>query len=133
MSLLTRLNGKINSINTWLAVKGTNMFSTMWTFYLFFVWGLLAFIPQLAAYKDIILLISSAWIQLWALPMISVGNAVLSQKIEERAAQDHEMLQQEFTMIKEELALAREDRAMTQTVNDTLSEILERVEKLEEK
>jgi hypothetical protein len=60
--------------------------------------GLMPFIPK--SFQDIILLVSSAWIQLWALPLLAVGTAVLNRTSEARASQDHETIKSEFEEVK---------------------------------
>ena len=100
--MIRRTKLQITKLNRKLAVWGTKTFSTMWAFYAFFGWGLLVFVPALSAFHDLILLISSAWIQLWALPLISVGNSVMGEKIEERAQRDHEMLIGELNILKQD-------------------------------
>lgn len=105
--------------NEYLAVKITKYFGNMWTFYVFFVWGLLAFVPQLSHYKEMILMISSAWIQLWALPALAVGNAILSRDAEKRAQQDHESLVEMHNMMHETLKLQEEEiKHMEELLND---------------
>jgi hypothetical protein len=124
--------------NEKLAARGTLMFGSMWAFYLFFVWGLLAFVPQLAQWRQVILLISSAWIQLWALPLLMVGGIVLNRNAEKRAQEDHEMIQQEFAMIKaeqgllyQELIEAKETRAEMHDLAKLLPEIAARLDRIE--
>ncbi|MEI6388153.1 MAG: hypothetical protein WCQ50_16115 [Spirochaetota bacterium] len=92
----------VNRFNEKLALYGTQMFGTMWAFYLFFVWGLLGMLPFLpVGFKGIVLLVSSAWIQLWALPLLAVGNAVLNKTSERRAKQDHETLKAQFQELRD--------------------------------
>ena len=124
--------------NEALAARGTLLFGSMWTFYAFFVWGLLAFVPALAQWKDIILLISSAWIQLWALPLLMVGGVVLNRASEKRAAEDHEVIRQEFDLLKsnqrqiqEELETARQTRDSMHELAKMLPDIAARLERLE--
>ena len=87
----------MSCFNEKVAVLGTKVFSSIWTFYAFFIWGLLGMMPGLPkAFTDIVLLVSSAWIQLFALPLIAVGAVVLNRASEQRAAEDHMILRSEF-------------------------------------
>lgn len=88
--------------NEKLATFGTQAFGSIWAFYAFFVWGMLGMLPFLpAGFKEIVLLVSSAWIQLWALPLLAVGNAVLNKASERRAKQDHETLKASLAELKD--------------------------------
>jgi len=73
----------MKSLNDKLATWGTKAFGSMWAFYLFFIWGLLGMLPFFPdKFKALVLLISSAWVQLWALPLLSVGSSVLNRASE---------------------------------------------------
>ena len=92
---------RLGKFNQKLAVWGTDVFSSMGAFWLFLVWGLLGVIPWFPdAFKQFVLLISSAWIQLWALPLIAVGSALRNKASERRATQDHQILMSELAMMK---------------------------------
>jgi hypothetical protein len=110
------LGGASVRFNEALAVKGTMLFGSMWTFYLFTAYGLLGAFPCFAGYKDALLYWSN-WIQLWALPLLMVGGIVLNRATERRAEQDHEVILKEFDLIKtaaasiaEELEIGRGSR-----------------------
>ena len=92
---------RLRRFNERIAVWGTNAFGSMGAFWLFFFWGLLGLLPWLPArMKDLVLLVSSAWIQLWALPLLAVGATVLNRRTEARARQDHEMIRAELAEIR---------------------------------
>lgn len=129
---------RVNAFNERLAARGTTMFGSVWAFYVFFVWGLLAFVPPLKPWRDVILLISSAWIQLWALPLLMVGGIVLNRASEKRAEQDHEMIQSEFALIKESQKLlehevldARATREEMHELTRLIPELAARLERIE--
>jgi hypothetical protein len=95
---------KLILFNEKVAIFGTQIFSSMWTCYAFCLWGLLGMIPWLPKpFTNIVLLVSSAWIQLFALPLIAVGAAVLNRASERRAKEDHRMLKAEFASQNQEL------------------------------
>ncbi|BDU75075.1 hypothetical protein [Mesoterricola sediminis] len=96
---------RLRAFNERVARLGTEAFSSIWAFYAFLVWGLLGMLPGVnAAFKEFVLLVSSAWIQLWALPLLMVGNAVLNKAGERRAMQDHQMLLAELKLLKRQMA-----------------------------
>jgi uncharacterized membrane protein YccF (DUF307 family) len=98
---------KIKEFNKKVATTGTKVFSNIYTFYLFFLWGSLAFLPLPETWKAFILLVSAAWLQLFALPLLAVGQKVLSEEVDKRAQEDHEKLKAEFALQNEELAEIR--------------------------
>jgi hypothetical protein len=93
-TIVTRFNEKV-------AVFGTKWFGSMPVFWLFFCWGILGMLPFLpASFKSLVLLISSAWIQLWALPLLAVGTAILNKSSEKRAKEDHETIKKQYEEVK---------------------------------
>jgi hypothetical protein len=125
------LRERIAQFNESVAIGGTKVFSSMWTCYAFCVWGLLGMVPGLPkGFTDIVLLVSSAWIQLFALPLIAVGAVVLNRASEARATEDHAAILAELQEIREthadileQLALAKEERAVLQAIHVMLIEI----------
>ena len=99
----------IRKINDFLAEKATLVFGTMWMFYAFFIYGLLPLIPTLAPYQNQIFY-WSGWVQLWALPLLMVGQNVLGRAGEKRDQETHDAVMQELAFVKEELALAKDER-----------------------
>jgi hypothetical protein len=91
--------------NEQIAILGTRLFSSIWTFYIFAAWGALSLIPGLpTGFQQVVLLVSSAFIQLAALPLLAVGASVMSRSSERRSKEDHAMLRREFAAQNEELA-----------------------------
>lgn len=118
-------------INEKIALWGTQAFGSMWAFYLFFTWGLLGMLPWVPSnFKTVVLLISSAWIQLWALPLLAVGNVVSNRASEKRAKQDHEMIKAQFEMMKKDLLTDQEEFTKAAVFRE---KILEQLELLNEK
>jgi hypothetical protein len=62
------------SFNMRLAAKGTQLFSSMAAFYIFVIYGALGAVFVSA---QVTLLYWSNWAQLWSLPLLAVGSAVL--------------------------------------------------------
>lgn len=89
----------MNNINDKIAVWFVNAMGTMYCVYVFFVLVMIPlFIPTL---MTPIMFISSSVIQLIALPLIMVGQAVQGQKTEKRAQEDHESILLELKEIKD--------------------------------
>lgn len=102
---------KIKEVNKQLAKRATLIFGTMWMFYAFFIYGLLPLVPALKPYEDQ-LMYWSTWVQLWALPLLMVGQVVTGEADEKRDQETHDMVMDEFAMIKKALRVANEERVM---------------------
>jgi len=109
----------MNRFNERVAIKATKYFGSMFTFWLFCGWAFLPLIPILSAYKETILYISSGFIQLVALPLIMVGQEVLGRGAEERAQQDHIILNEQFEKIQLVLHEIRELHKHTHSLIDS--------------
>lgn len=89
------------NFNEKISIWGTKAFSSMWAFWAFFIWGLLGILPGVPTkISQFILMVSSAFIQLWALPLLAVGNALINKRSERRAEKDHVMLMTELTELR---------------------------------
>ena len=94
--------GLAQRINDRIAISITNVVGTMWCAYAFSV---MVMIPlYYPAALNIVQFVSSAFLQLVLLPLIMVGQNVLSRASESRAKKDHKMLIDEHRLLKEELA-----------------------------
>ena len=83
--------GAIGRFNTWLAVKITQTIGTMWTAYIFAAIALIS-LPAAIMTNNVIIIV--AWIaqtffQLVLLPIIIVGQNVISASQDARAEADH--------------------------------------------
>lgn len=88
----------MKKFNEWLAIKITLAVSTMWTFYLFCIYGLIpAFFPQI---REEILYWSN-YFQLIFLPAITIGTALLGRKAEQQAQETHDTVMTELGELKE--------------------------------
>ncbi len=104
---------KIKQINEYIAIKLTLMMSSIWCVYLFFLWSVLPLVaPNLEA---ICMYVSSTVIQLVALPALAVGQNLLSQASEQRAAQDHAAVMEIVTSIH--TLLNEEDETVSDIVD----------------
>lgn len=81
---------RVTLVNEWVAVRMTKIFGTMYTAYLFFLYG---FLPLIFKRATVTLLYWSNTVQLWALPLLMVGQMVLGRADERRAQQMFEMTQ----------------------------------------
>jgi len=92
------IKAKIDAINNWIALRITLIVGTMWCVYAF---AALTVLPLFYPASTVaVQFISSAFLQLVLLPMIMVGNALLSKSSEARAAEDHDMIMAELAEVK---------------------------------
>jgi hypothetical protein len=89
--------GPLGRFNNWLGVLITTSVGTMWAAYLFMLIGLISFPQALAAFQRGDTLAGIAWLsqsflQLVLLPVIIVGQNVISASQDARAEADHETL-----------------------------------------
>lgn len=96
---------KYNQINEWLAIKLTQMFGSMTTFWVLLIMVLIPVIPKFESWMPTVQFISSGVVQLIALPVILLGTNLLGRYAEKRAEEDHEEIK---AMHLETQALLRE-------------------------
>ncbi len=90
-------NRPVARFNNWLAVRITRSVGTMWAAYLFALIGLVSFPQAVAAFLKGDTVTGIAWLsqsflQLVLLPIIIVGQNVISASQDARAEADHETL-----------------------------------------
>ena len=88
---MKRFIRKIAKLDNKIAVWGTHAFGTMIVFWVCFFYGLLPLLPGMRPHEADLLYWSN-WVQLWALPLLMVGNIVLSKSAEKRRENDHEAI-----------------------------------------
>jgi hypothetical protein len=84
--------GAIGRFNTWLAVRITKSVGTMWAAYVFSVIGIASLVGAFTGNTSLALIaggISSYFLQLVLLPVIIVGQNVISASQDARAEADH--------------------------------------------
>lgn len=117
---------RIQKWNDRIAVIGTKAFSSMITFWAFFFWGLITLVPWVpGGVKQFALLVSSAFIQLAALPLIAVGASVLNRSAEAREKAHHEAVRKDLALQRQELEIQKEEMVVLKTVDAKLDLILE--------
>lgn len=89
--------GLIGRFNAWFAVAATQAVGTMWAFYLFCLIALVSFPAALTAFLHGDTVTGIAWlsqsaIQLVLLPLLLVGQRVISAAQDARAQTDHDTL-----------------------------------------
>ena len=117
--------GSIGRFNTWLAVLVTKTVGTMWAAYVFVVIGLVS-LPQ--AFKAFIngdtvtgiAWLSQSFLQLVLLPIIIVGQNVISASQDARAEADHITLTTLHSINVQQLKMLEQQRAMLQQQRDIL-------------
>jgi len=104
--------GSFGRFNSWLAVQITNSVGSMVCAYIFFGIALISLPAAFAALLHGDTLTAIAWlsqscIQLVLLPIIIVGNRVISMAQDERAQTDHDTLQLLQKINRTQLAILR--------------------------
>ena len=82
---------RIKKYDERFAAWGTKAFGTMLFFWVCFFYGLLPLVPALHKHEADLLYWSN-WVQLWALPLLMVGNIVLSREATRRDLKDHDAI-----------------------------------------
>lgn len=114
---------EIRGWNERIAVLGTKVFSSIWTFYAFFLWGGMSMFPAVPEnFRTEIIAASIGWLSLFSLPMLAVGSAVLHRAADARADRDHQMIQEEFA--KQNEVLAQQNEVLAQLVQTNATQTL---------
>ncbi len=105
----------VGRFNNWLGVLITKSVGTMWAAYLFVAIGLISFPQALAAFSKGDTLAGVGWLsqsflQLVLLPVIIVGQNVISASQDARAEADHETLTALHTINVRQLQLLEEQQ-----------------------
>lgn len=120
--------GGIERFNERVALWGTKAFGNMWMCYLFIVWGLIGIAPLFGAnFRELVLMISSGFIQLWALPLLQVGTNLQGKKSERLIAETNKIIKSEFEDIKFILESQKAEMAFNKEILDLLKKILDRL------
>ena len=124
--------GAMGRFNSWLAVRITSAVGTMWAAYIFVLISLISFPQALNAFLhgDTVLGISwlsQSFLQLVLLPIIIVGQNVISASQDARAEADHITLTTLHTINVTQLQLLEQQRQ----VLTRQSEILDLLQKKE--
>jgi len=117
-------SGRIGKVNSWLAVRITRAVGTMWAAYVFVLISLVSFPQAIHAFQTGDTYIGISWLsqsflQLVLLPIIIVGQNVISASQDARAEADHitlstlhsinvrqlKMLEQQVEMLKHQRAI----------------------------
>ncbi len=105
----------VGRFNNWVAVAITRSVGTMWAAYLFALIGLVSFPPALAEFRKGdtvtgISWLSQSFLQLVLLPIIIVGQNVISASQDARAEADHETLTALHTINVHQLRLLEQQQ-----------------------
>jgi len=118
--------GAVGQFNRGLAVAITKSVGTMWAAYLFVLIALVSFPQALAAFKQGDMLTGITWLsqsflQLVLLPIIIVGQNVISTSQDARAEADHETLMALHTINVHQLELLEQQQVILQLLKDQRS------------
>jgi hypothetical protein len=93
---------RINAFNRWLAKLCTEVVGTMWCAYAFAMLALISLPDAIkAGTAALVAWTAQTFLQLVLLSIIMVGQAVISEKTEKRAEEDHEAIMDELAEIKD--------------------------------
>ena len=118
--------GSIGRFNTWLAVNVTKSVGTMWAAYLFTliaIGGGVAVVTQNTFLTALSVLISQTFLQLVLLPIIIVGQNVISASQDARAEADHITLTTLHAMNVTQLQMLEQQQKILQQ-QQTILELL---------
>jgi len=111
-------NFNMTKFNDFLAMNATKIFGTMWTTYIFFIYGLMPlFFPEC---MDKLLYWSNT-IQLWSLPLLMVGTNLLGRKAEIREQETHDIVMAELQLLKDEIKQLCQLRQCMDTIQQTMN------------
>lgn len=114
----------VTAFNERVAVRATRVFGSMWTTYALFLYG---FVPVLLpAYMDHLLYWSNT-VQLWSLPLLMVGSAVVGRAGERQAKETHDTVMEEREVLLEDRDLLRQELALAKEQREQLAEALTRI------
>jgi len=115
--------GPIGRFNTWLAVLVTKSVGTMWAAYVFTLIALVGAVALLTSNPFLILLvalISQTFLQLVLLPIIIVGQNVISASQDARAEADHLTLTTLHAINVQQLEMLEQQKEMLQQQREIL-------------
>ena len=115
--------GPIGRLNTWLAVTITKSVGTMWAAYIFTliaVGGAVAVVTNNVFWTAVSILISQTFLQLVLLPIIIVGQNVISSSQDARAEADHLTLTTLHAINVQQLRMLEQQKEMLQQQREIL-------------
>ena len=118
-------SGRVGRVNNWLAVHITKAVGTMWAAYLFVLIALVSFPQALHAFMTGDTYVGIAWLsqsflQLVLLPIIIVGQNVISASQDARAEADHLTLTTLHAINVQQLKLLEQQRETLQQQREIL-------------
>ena len=118
--------GLVGRFNTWLAVIVTKNVGTMWAAYVFTliaVGGAVAVLTNNAFWTAVSVLISQTFLQLVLLPVIMVGQNVISQSQDARAEADHLTLTTLHAINVQQLKMLEQQRSILELLHKRTTEV----------
>jgi hypothetical protein len=117
-------SGTVGRFNTWLAVLVTKSVGTMWAAYVFTliaIGGGVAIITSSVFWTAVSILISQTFLQLVLLPIIIVGQNVISEAQDARAEADHVTLTTLHAINVQQLEILKQHRKILERQEEILS------------
>ena len=124
---MQKISRIIIQINEWIAVNLTLAMSTMWMVYAFLILSLMPFF--IPAWRDVIGYISSSILQLTSLPLIMLGNNILSRAANTRAEQDHQTLMDQHAELREQIGMMRKHMEVEKDQTSAIEELSEKIDR----
>lgn len=121
----------MNSINEYLAIVATKILSSMWTAWAFLTLVMIPFI--IPSSQSLIMFCSSSVLQLISLPLLAVGQQVLSKGAERRALSDHNKIVKEFKLMKNLIEDAKIKNEFLEEIISKLDALNNKIETLDSK
>ena len=117
--------GAIGQFNTWLAVRITKSVGTMWTAYVFAAIAVVSLPAAIMTHNTIIIVswIAQTFFQLVLLPIIIVGQNVISASQDARAEADHLTLTTLHAMNVKQLEMLEQQREILKQQQQILDAI----------
>jgi hypothetical protein len=111
--------------NAWLAVRATAVLGNMWFFWFCVILDLLE-LPAVIASRSVISVvtyISQTVIQLLALPLLQVGQRIISEAQDMRAETDHETLVALHRLSEQQIHILKGQSQVLEGQDDVLAEL----------
>lgn len=112
----------LEAVRRWderIAVRTVTLVSTMGCFWLFFLWSLLPLVWD--GVRDTVFYVSGGILQLILLPLIMVGQVILSRDSDQRAREDHAALMEELADMRKLMTEEDEELELLRAIAERVS------------
>lgn len=120
----------INKTNDTIAVKSLVICGSMWTTYLFLIWGILPLIWPSS--QNVVFYISSAIIQLVFLPLLLAGQNLTNNESEKRNDNMHILIKQSHQNLIDEIGILKDMIAKITEIREEENKIEFKLQKIDD-